>query len=273
MNLTLHISPCPNDTFMFDALLHRRIDTEGFSFDYRLMDIEELNLAAQRGEAQITKASFSVLPLVRQHYAVLNSGGALGRGNGPLLVSRRKIYPDELNREVRVAIPGEHTTANLLLGRLFPALEQKRAYLFSDIADAVMDGEADAGVLIHEGRFTYKEKGLQLVADLGMEWERWCNLPLPLGMIAVSRELPDEVQATVDRVLRRSVAHALAHPQDSYPFVKAHARELSDDVLWNHIKLFVNDFSLDFGDEGRRAVSQLLGSAIPECEFSDLFVR
>jgi 1,4-dihydroxy-6-naphthoate synthase len=258
---------------MFDALLHRRIDTEGLSFDLQLMDIEELNRAARRDEAQITKASYSILPLIREQYAVLNSGSALGRGNGPLLVSRRRICPDELTREVRIAIPGRHTTANLLLDRLFPALEQKCTYLFSDIAEAVMDGEADAGVLIHEGRFTYREKGLQLVADLGAEWERRCNLPLPLGMIAVSRELPGEIQAAVDRVLRRSVAHALAHPQDSYPFVRAHARELSDDVLWSHIQLFVNDFSLDLGDEGRWAIHELLGSAIPESEFFDLFVR
>ena len=171
MKLKLSISTCPNDTFMFDAMLHRRIDTEGLDFDLTMADIEQLNAAALAGEPDITKLSYASFPLVADRYRILGSGSALGRGNGPLLVSRHKLYPDEL-RDARIAIPGEHTTANRLLSLFFPEASDKRVYLFSDIADAVLSDECDAGVLIHEGRFTYRGKGLRLVADLGEEWEK-----------------------------------------------------------------------------------------------------
>lgn len=166
MKLKLSISTCPNDTFMFDAMLHRRIDTEGLDFDLTMADIEQLNAAALAGEPDVTKLSYASFPLVADRYRILGSGSALGRGNGPLLVSRHKLYPDEL-RDARIAIPGEHTTANRLLSLFFPEASDKRVYLFSDIADAVLSDECDAGVLIHEGRFTYRGKGLRLVADLG----------------------------------------------------------------------------------------------------------
>ena len=171
MNLKLNISTCPNDTFMFEAMLHGRIDTEGLVFDLHLADIEQLNGAALSGEPDISKLSYAAVPQISDRYKILNSGSALGRGNGPLLVSRYKIYPDELH-DARVAIPGEHTTANLLLNKIYPSVKDRRAYLFSDIAEAVMTGECDAGVLIHEGRFVYRKIGLQLVADLGVEWEK-----------------------------------------------------------------------------------------------------
>ena len=184
MKLQLHISTCPNDTFMFDAMVHRRIDTEGLEFDLSLADIEQLNAGALQGVPDISKLSYAVVPQLLDRYRVLHSGSALGRGNGPLLVSRHRIYPDEVSG-IRVAIPGEHTTANRLLATLYPGVTDKRVYLFSDVADAVMSDECDAGVLIHEGRFTYREKGLRLVADLGEEWEKKTGLPLPLGAIAV----------------------------------------------------------------------------------------
>jgi len=266
MKLTLDISTCPNDTFMFDAALHGRIDTEGLSFDLTLADIEQLNDAVIRNEPDITKLSYAVYPLVKENYRILDSGSALGRGNGPLVVSRHKIYTDELH-DARVAIPGEHTTANLLLKRLFPCIKSKRSYLFSNIAEAVLDGECDAGVLIHEGRFTYKKKGLLLVADLGEEWEKQTSLPLPLGAIAVSNRVDKDVQQKIERVVRRSVEYALANPAASAAFVKQHAQELSEEITAQHIGLFVNDFSVSLGKEGRRAVVKLLG-----IEEKDIFV-
>ena len=257
MKLTLHISPCPNDTFMFDALIHHRIDTEGLEFDVHLADIEELNNDALHGRADVTKLSYAVVPEILSNYQLSNSGSALGRGNGPLLVSRHRLKKDELAGKV-VAIPGRLTTANRLLETLFPEIGSRVEFLFSDIADAVVRGDVDAGVLIHEGRFTYAEKGLILVADLGQEWELRTGLPLPLGAIAVKRSLPLEIRQKMGRVLRRSIQHAFDHPADSYDFIKAHAQEMSDEVTASHIDLFVNRYSLDLGKEGREAVYRLL---------------
>lgn len=260
MTLNLSISPCPNDTFMFDALIHGRIDTEGLSFNVTFADIEQLNsrlIVPQNGQPAVSKASYAILPLITDRYCALHSGSALGRGNGPLLITA----DDEASTDdcaMRIAIPGRHTTANLLLERLFPHLADKRSYLFSDIPHVVAKGECDAGVLIHEGRFVYKSYGLHLMADLGVEWEKRTGLPLPLGVIVVDRSLPDEVQATVDRVLRRSVEYAFAHPDESLPFVRSHAQELDEQVMRSHIDTFVNAYSIDLGEEGCRAVGRLL---------------
>lgn len=243
---------------MFDALLHGRVDTEGLTFDLHLADIEELNRAALASEADVSKLSYALLPQVCGVYRVLSSGSALGRGNGPLLVAAQEMCTEQLSG-LRVAIPGRETTANLLLNKLFPQIGAKSEYLFSEVSEAVLSGVCAAGVLIHEGRFTYRERGLHLVADLGLEWEKQTNLPLPLGAIVVSRRLPVEVQRCVDRVLRRSVAYAMAHPAASADFVKQHAQELSDEVTSAHIALFVNDYSLDLGSVGRAAVVKLLG--------------
>lgn len=257
MKLRLAISTCPNDTFMFDALIHGRVDTEGLDFELTMCDIEELNKLASSAEVDVCKISYGVYELIADRFKILNSGSALGRGNGPLLVSRHKMYKDEV-RGVRVAVPGFHTTANMLMTKLFGDDYQREAYLFSDIADVILSEECDAGVLIHEGRFTYKQKGLNLVADLGELWDEKTNLPLPLGAIAVNRDLDEQTQCKVDRVLRRSVEFATAHPKASYDFVKQHARELSDEVLESHIELFVNDFSIDLGQTGRQAVIEFL---------------
>lgn len=257
MKLTLSLSTCPNDTFMFDALLHGRIDTEGLSFETTLADIEQLNAAALEARSAITKISYAVLPQLAGHYQVLDSGSALGRGNGPLLVSRRPMLPDDLSG-LSVAVPGLHTTANLLLTKLFPQTGERTPYLFSEIAPAILRGECQAGVLIHEGRFTYREQGLHLIADLGLLWERQTALPLPLGAIAVSRELPLELRQTIGRVLRRSIEYAFAHPEASAAFVHEHAQELSEEVTRKHIELFVNRYSLSLGEQGRRAVTTLL---------------
>ena len=253
MRLTLSISPCPNDTFMFDAMLNGRIDCEGLEFEVEYLDIEQLNASAERRERQMSKISCALLPAITENYSLLDCGAALGRGNGPLLV-RRKGDTAPIRH---ILVPGLHTTANALIGRLFPEIESRTPMLFSEIAAAVERGEADAGVLIHEGRFVYERRNLELVADLGLEWEARTALPLPLGGIVLRRDVPHEVREKVERVLRRSIEYAFAHPMISRDYVKAHAQEMEDDVIDKHIALFVNDFSLSLSEEGRRAVSEL----------------
>jgi 1,4-dihydroxy-6-naphthoate synthase len=240
---------------MFDAIVNRRIDLRGLEFDVEYWDIEELNRLALDAENDITKCSTALMPAIVGEYALLDSGSALGRGNGPLWV-RRKGETTPLRR---VAVPGEHTTANALVKRLFPEIEERVPMLFSDIAEAVERGDYDAGVLIHEGRFVYHRRNLELVADLGLEWEGRMQLPLPLGSIVARRSLGAETVALVEEVLRESIAYAFAHPEVSREFIKAHAQEMEDDVIDRHIALFVNDFSLSLGAEGRRAVERLTG--------------
>ena len=252
--LRLAISPCPNDTFMFDAIVNKRIDLEGYTFDVEYHDIEQLNERVLSGEAEVSKCSTALLGAVGERYRLLDSGSALGRGNGPLLV-RRKGDTTPIRR---IAVPGQYTTANALVGRLFPAIEERVPMLFSEIAKAVEAAEFDAGVLIHEGRFVYERRNLELVADLGLEWERRVGLPLPLGSIIISKSLGEEVARDMERLIRRSIECAFAHPELSREFIKSHAQELEDEVIDKHISLFVNDFSLTLGDEGRRAVEELV---------------
>lgn len=240
---------------MFDAIINRRIDLEGFEFDVDYLDIEQLNQAALGRKADITKCSTALLPYIWERYSLLDSGSALGRGNGPLLVRRS----GDKTPIRHVAVPGLYTTANSLINRLFPMIMKRTPILFSEIAEAVEFGHFDAGVLIHEGRFVYERRNLELVADLGLEWERRMELPLPLGSIVVARDLGDDVAEKFDRLLRRSIEYAFAHPEASREFIKTHAQELDDEVIDKHIALFVNDFSLSLGEEGRRAVEQLTG--------------
>nr|WP_304708717.1 1,4-dihydroxy-6-naphthoate synthase [uncultured Rikenella sp.] len=260
MTMRLHISPCPNDTFIFHALIHGLVDTEGLVFDVRFDDIEALNRAAieRDGEEDVIKISYAALPEVAGAFRLLDSGSALGHGNGPLLVSRRAIGTEEW-REARVGIPGERTTANRLLSLLFPEAIHKRAMLFSEIAPAVAAGELEAGVLIHEGRFTYAAQGLQLVADLGELWERRTGLPIPLGGIVLHRRHGAEMAERVARVIRRSIEYAQAHPEASAEFVRTHAQELEAEVRQKHISYFVNDYSLSLGATGLAAVMRLTG--------------
>ena len=254
MTYALNISPCPNDTFMFDAMVNGRIDCGGVQFATEYYDIEELNARAVQGIPQISKISAAVLPLVAGRYRVLDCGAALGRGNGPLLIRRR----GERSPVMRVAVPGMHTTAAMLMQRLFPEITDVTPVLFSEIAEAVESGRFDAGVLIHEGRFVYERRNLELVADLGQLWEQRTGLPLPLGLIVVRRDLPEEVQTLIETTLRRSIGYALANPTASRDYVKSHARELDDEVIDKHIAMFVNDFSLSLGGEGRAAVEQMM---------------
>lgn len=257
MTLRLHISPCPNDTFMFDALLNGRIGTGDLRFEVEYHDIEELNRGAGAGRADISKISCAVLPAIADRYTLLDSGAALGRGNGPLLVRRAGD-----TRPIRsIAVPGLHTTANALTERLFPEITERKPLLFSEIAAAVERGDFDAGVLIHEGRFVYRKRNLEPVADLGQLWERRTGLPLPLGGIVARKSLPEEVRNEAERLLRASIEYAFAHPEASRAYIRRHAQELDDKVIDAHIALFVNDYSLSLGDEGRRAVEALTGTA------------
>ncbi len=252
--LKLHISPCPNDTFMFDAIINGRIDLKGMQFEVEYHDIEELNAGVLAGRADISKISCAVLPHIAQSYTLLSSGAALGRGNGPLLVRRK----GDTSPIKSVAVPGELTTANALLNRLLPELDNRKPMLFSTIAEAVESGAVDAGVLIHEGRFVYAERNLELVADLGLLWEERLALPLPLGAIVMKSNIDEYTRQEFEMLLRESIAYAFAHREVSRDFIKSHAQETADSVIESHIALFVNDFSLELGDEGHRAIEALI---------------
>jgi 1,4-dihydroxy-6-naphthoate synthase len=256
MRLTLGFSTCPNDTFIFDAMVNGRIDTEGLRFELLLADVEELNRLAFKSSIDITKVSYHAFAYLSGVYQLLTAGSALGFGNGPLLISKHKIYPDELEG-LRIAIPGKYTTANLLLSLAYPNLKLKSEYLFSDIEEVVLSGEADAGVIIHENRFTYQSRGLKKIVDLGEQWESQTGMPIPLGGIILKRDLPGEIRLKVNRVLRRSVEYALQNPNDSLPFVRQHAQAMEEEVMRNHIQLYVNNFSVDLGEKGREAIATL----------------
>ncbi len=258
MRLTLGFSPCPNDCFMFDAIVHRRIDLEGLEFSIRMADVEALNRAAFEREVDVTKLSFHAFAFCSSDYVLLDAGSALGRNCGPLLISRRVISEaDVADGRLRVAIPGRYTTANLLLGLAFPAVRDKTELVFSEIESALLDGRFDAGLIIHENRFTYGDKGLTKIIDLGEYWEARTGAPIPLGGIVIRRSLPDDARQAMNRVMRRSVEYAFAHPEASRAFVREHAQEMSEDVMRQHIDLYVNDYSVDLGAEGRRAVEVL----------------
>ena len=254
-------SPCPNDTFMFDAMVHHKIDTEGLSFTVRLADIEALNHAAFNEAAAITKLSYHAAAWVADKYKILPAGSALGYGNGPLLVSKEPISPEQL-AAVPIAIPGKYTTAALLLKIAFSQVTRLQEMIFSDVEAAVSSGKVAAGTLIHEGRFTYAAKGLRLIADLGQCWEQRTAQPVPLGCIAVSRKLDDATQQKLARVVRRSVEFALRHPQESAAFVAQYAQEINPHVTAQHIQLYVTDFSIDLGEKGQAAVMQFFAEAL-----------
>ena len=251
--LSLHISPCPNDTFAFDAIINNRI-VHDFDLDVEYKDIEELNQGVIEGVADISKISYSVYPKIADRYMLLTSGSALGRGNGQLLVRRR----GECGEIRTVITPGVNTTAQALLKRYYPDVESI-PMLFSSIAQAVEHGDADAGVLIHEGRFVYQKRNLELVADLGKLWEVETGLPLPLGAIVIKRNVVDSIRKQFDALLSESVRFALQNPTLSRTFVKQHAQELDDEVINQHIALFVNRYTINLGPEGLEAVKRLVG--------------
>jgi 1,4-dihydroxy-6-naphthoate synthase len=261
MTLSLGYSPCPNDCFIFDALVHKKIDTEGLDFDVQLEDVETLNRKALKGELDITKLSFHAYGYVMDQYILLRAGSALGFNCGPLLISKHPIH--NAGEEIKtVAIPGKMTTANFLLSLAFPNLIHKTEYVFSDIENAVLHGEVDAGLIIHENRFTYADKGLKKVMDLGEYWESLIHAPIPLGGIVIKRNADTALQQQVNRLIRRSVEFAFANPESCMPYVKAHAQEMSEVVMKKHIALYVNDFSADLGETGSKAVKLMFDKAM-----------
>ncbi len=256
MKLTLGFSPCPNDTFIFDAMVHGRIDTEDLEFDYFLTDVEELNRKALGSKVDITKISYHAYAYVAENYLILDAGSALGHRNGPLLISKHKISPESIPG-ARIAIPGKYTTANLLFSIAWPDAKSKTEYLFSDIDEAILNDEVDAGLIIHETRFTYFKKGLYKIADMGEYWENLTGLPIPLGAIVINREIPEDIALKVNRILRRSLEYAYKDSFASYDFVSGNAKEMDSTVMNNHIKLYVNEFTLDLGKKGKEAINEL----------------
>lgn len=257
MKLTLGFSPCPNDTFIFDALVNGRIDTEGLEFDFFLSDVEELNRRAFLSEVDVTKISCHAYIHCSSEYKILDSGSALGYGNGPLLISKPDFDPAEIDNS-RIAIPGRFTTANLLFSIAWPQAVNKKEYVFSEIEDVLLRDEADAGLIIHETRFTYQKKGLFKIADMGEFWEKMTGLPIPLGLIVINRRIPEEIALKFNKILRKSVEFAINDSLPSYDFVSSNAKEMDSEVMNSHIRLFVNNFSVNLGNEGRKAINELL---------------
>jgi len=266
MKLKLGFSPCPNDTFIFDALIHHKIDTEGLEFEVFYDDVETLNQKAFRGELDITKLSYHAFAYVIDKYVLLDSGSALGFGVGPLLICkddpevlRSKLTID--HSPLTIGIPGKYTTANFLLGLAFPNATNKQELVFSEIEDAVLSSKVDVGLIIHENRFTYQNKGLKKIIDLGDYWEKQTGCAIPLGGIVANRNLPLDVQHKINRVLKKSVEFAFANPKSGLEFIRSHAQEMSEDVMYKHIELYVNKYSVDLGEEGRKAINLLFDTA------------
>jgi 1,4-dihydroxy-6-naphthoate synthase len=276
MKYTLGFSPCPNDTFIFDAMIHGKIDTEGLKFEVIMEDVEALNKRAFAGKIDITKLSYHAFAHLIKKYQLLNAGSALGNNCGPLLIAKQNMTANEINA-ANIVIPGKMTTANFLLNMAFPNAQNKTAVVFSDIEPMVLSGEADAGLIIHENRFTYEQKGLVKIMDLGEYWEATTGLPIPLGGIVVKRKMPQTQKLKIDRVLRRSVEYAFAHTSDVMPFVKAHAQEMDEAVMKSHINLYVSDFTIDLGERGRASVQKMFEiakkSAIIFDETSSIFLN
>ena len=266
MKLSLGFSPCPNDTFIFDALIHHKIDTEGLEFEVSFDDVETLNQKAVRSELDISKLSFHAFAHLADNYALLDAGSALGFGVGPLLICKDEgLTGSDLlkaeNSPLRVGIPGELTTANFLLGIAFPNLRKKQVMVFSEIENALLDGKIDLGLIIHENRFTYMDKGLHKVVDLGSYWEELTDCAIPLGGIVVNRNLDHDVQLKVNRLIRKSVEFAFANPSSGIDFISSHAQEMDEEVMYKHIELYVNQYSVELGTEGRKAIDIMFNMA------------
>jgi 1,4-dihydroxy-6-naphthoate synthase len=279
MKLSIGFSPCPNDTFIFDALVNKKIDTGELSFDVVLEDVQTLNNGAIAGGLDISKISYGVLPLVMQRYKVLNAGGALGKGVGPLLISKQALLPSENINEKTIAIPGENTTAHMLFSLAYPQAHHKKFMIFSGIEEAVINEAVDLGVIIHENRFTYQQKGLTKIIDLGSYWEQQTQYPIPLGGIVIKRSFDTALQQKVDALIRQSVEYAFQHYPLLADYVKQHSQEMEEQVMRQHIDLYVNNYSIDLGEAGKRAVKKLLEvyrqanqtAAVPA--IADLFVE
>jgi len=275
---TLGFSPCPNDTFIFDALVNHKIDTEGIEVNAVLEDVETLNRWALAGKLDITKLSFPAFFQSLNDYILLDSGSALGKGVGPLLITKNKnqLTESEVNHAT-VALPGKNTTANLLFSFAYPQAVKKQFVIFSGIEDAVLSSKTDLGVIIHENRFTYQQKGLNKVIDLGEYWETKMNAPIPLGGIAIKRTIEPAQAKTINKLIRKSLDYAFAHYPFITDYVKEHSQEMSEDVMRKHIELYVNNYSLQLGNDGRKAIEILhsvynKNNGTKEAEVNTLFL-
>lgn len=259
MKFTIGFSPCPNDTFIFDALVNHKIDTDGFEFEAVMGDVQTLNKWAIDKKLAISKISYGVLPLVLNNYAVLNSGGALGKGVGPLLISKKMIedFAEQMHK-FSIAVPGENTTAHLLFSYAFPTAANKKFMIFHEIENAVLSGKVATGVIIHENRFTYQDKGLVKLLDLGEFWEQKTKAPIPLGGIVIDRNIDKAIQYKIDLLIRKSLEYSFSQYPILSPYITAHAQEMNEEVMRKHIDLYVNDFSLQLGETGKSAVYKLL---------------
>ncbi|MEJ5055365.1 1,4-dihydroxy-6-naphthoate synthase [Sphingobacterium sp. MYb382] len=274
MKLTLGFSPCPNDTFIFDALIHHKIETEGLEFEVSYEDVETLNNKAFNGDLDITKLSYHAFAYAAKDYELLDAGSALGFGVGPLLITKDAKMAEQLQAllrdgvalpdvlaGLRVGIPGKFTTANFLLGLAFPQLQNKEELIFSDIESSLLEGRIDLGLIIHENRFTYAQKGLHKVVDLGDYWEGKTGFPIPLGGIVVKRTLDPALKLQLNRLVAESVRFAFANPKSGLAYIKEHAQEMEEEVVYKHIELYVNAYSENLGDEGRKAIQYLFDQA------------
>jgi 1,4-dihydroxy-6-naphthoate synthase len=259
--IKLGFSPCPNDTFIFAAMVKGMIDTEGLEFDYRMEDVESLNQLAMDEGVDMVKVSYHAFLHLSPVYQLLDSGSALGFGNGPLIISKKKYSIGDLDN-LTVAIPGEYTTAHLLLKLIAPRIHRKKILVFNEIEDAILKDKVDAGVIIHENRFTYERKGLQKIADLGEEYENMTHCPIPLGGIIAKKKLGIETLDKLNRVIHRSVAYAMENPGAVMDFVRCNAPEMEDEVMLKHIHLYVNNYTLDMGPDGRKAITRLFELAL-----------
>lgn len=262
MKISIGFSPCPNDTFMFAAMVNHWIDTMGFTFDVSMEDIETLNQWADKEKLQVTKLSFHKALYLDSNYSLLQSGAALGNGCGPLLVAKTHLDDNAINAGL-IALPGQWTTANLLFTRYHPHADNKVFQRFDTIESAVVSGDAVAGVIIHENRFTYEARGLVKIQDLGEAWEQETGLPIPLGGIFASRHLDNRVRSLLEDMIRQSIEYAYRHPDQAMNYVRQYAQEMDEEVMKQHIDLYVNEFSLNLGEDGRRAVSLLKKNLVP----------
>tara|TARA_B100000795_G_scaffold182204_1_gene138115 strand:+ start:3840 stop:4667 length:828 start_codon:yes stop_codon:yes gene_type:complete len=272
--LSIGFSPCPNDTFIFDALIHGKIDTEGLEFEVFMADVEELNQKAFLGELDITKLSYHAFLHILEEYIMMDSGSALGNNCGPLLIKNSGSENPSVNN--LIAIPGKYTTANFLLNYAFPEFHNKKLVLFSEIESVIKNGEVSAGLIIHENRFTYADRGFDKVKDLGEHWEQQTGMPIPLGGIAIKRNLDKSLQEKVQRLIRKSIEFAFDNPSESLAFVKQNAQEMDAEIMQKHINLYVNEYSLSLGEKGKAAIEYMYKfsvekNLITETE-KDLFV-
>ena len=258
--ISLGFSPCPNDTFIFDALVHHKIDTEGLAFEVVFGDVEELNLKAFNKELDITKLSYHAFGYLTDHYVLLHSGSALGKGCGPLLVQSSTVQSLKL-ADAKIAIPGKYTTANFLLSIAHPEATNKTEMLFSEIENAVITEKVDAGLLIHENRFTYEQRGLKKIIDLGEYWENTFNALIPLGGIVMKRSFDTATINKVNRLIRKSIEYAFENKNSALAFMQQHAQEMNKKIMMQHVDLYVNKYSIDLGEEGRGAITKMFNLA------------